>query len=536
MKPYNQPKPIMKIVYLHQIQQYAGGKVSMLILLSALINFRSQAQTTLSADGAGNTYELIDSKFGAGIEDPDCSHTSFGRHITEAFDSQLNKNVFVFHIHADIDNDRCTNFDRQRNEIKGGSGSPAAMQHTSGATAYERWKFKLDAGFIPSSRFTHIMQIKAMDGDAGAPLMTLTPRAGSPQKLQVIHSAGEGSGSQGTIAEVDLAPFKGTWVEAFMTYKNSEGSGGTFSLVIKRVSDGATLLSVSKTGIDMWRTGASYNRPKWGIYRGLDDVLRDEQVRFADFCITETAASQCPSSVGSALPSIGTGTTQAESLNRSNFVEELNYNGAASVVKPSSASTVGYVNGTFTGASGNYNVSVRYYDENDGAVTFTLKTNGTSRGSVTASANDETWKTWTVSNVTINTGHEIRIEGMQNSGEHGRVDYISISSTSARSTTEEVREQRSDAEVSPSDETILVSYPNPFTNKLIVKCMVTKAGPVRISIYTPGTNETSILIYKESVPVGTFENTFDTENLAKGLHVLKVLSNGKLSTQKVIKK
>jgi len=352
----------------------------------------------------------------------------------------------------------------------------------------------------------------------------------------VIHSAGEGSGSQGTIAEVDLAPFKGTWVEAFMTYKNSEGSGGSFSLVIKRVSDGATLLSVNKTGIDMWRTGASYNRPKWGIYRGLDDVLRDEQVRFTDFCITETAASQCPSSVGSTLPSIGTGTTQAENLNRSNFVEELNYNGAASVVKPSSASTLGYINGTFTGASGNYNVSVRYYDENDGAVTFTLKTNGTSRGSVTASANDETWKTWTVSNVTINTGHEIRIEGMQNSGEHGRVDYISISSTSARSTTEEVREQRSDAEVSPSDETILVSYPNPFTNKLIVKCMVTKAGPVRISIYTPGTNETSILIYKESVPVGTFENTFDTENLAKGLHVLKVLSNGKLSTQKVIKK
>ena len=49
----------------------------------------------------------------------------------------------------------------------------------------------------------------------------------------------------------------------------------------------------------MWRTGADYNRPKWGVYRGKDDALRDEQVLFNDWCISESSASLCPSSVGS---------------------------------------------------------------------------------------------------------------------------------------------------------------------------------------------------------------------------------------------
>lgn len=271
------------------------------LLVFLLVIHTLRAQVTLSADGPGNTYALIESK-GFGIESPDCRHTSFGPHVTEIFDNTLGKNVFVFHSHPVADDDRCGADDRVRMEIKGGSGSPAAMQHTQGQTAYYRWKFKLDAGFIPSSRFTHIFQIKAIEGDAGAPLITITPRAGNPQRMQIIHSSGEGSGSLGTVHQVDLAPFKGTWVEAYVKYKSSEGSAGTFEITIKRISDGVTLLSYSRTGIDMWRTDADYNRPKWGVYRGKDDVLRDEQVRFADFCISETSESQCPSDIGNEPP------------------------------------------------------------------------------------------------------------------------------------------------------------------------------------------------------------------------------------------
>ena len=50
----------------------------------------------LVADGPGNTYELINSVLGGdATEDPDCAHTSFGRHIREEFDNTLNKNVFL---------------------------------------------------------------------------------------------------------------------------------------------------------------------------------------------------------------------------------------------------------------------------------------------------------------------------------------------------------------------------------------------------------------------------------------------------------
>ncbi|QEC43937.1 DUF7594 domain-containing protein [Pseudobacter ginsenosidimutans] len=271
--------------------------IAAITLLLTVSTTALKAQVTLSANGSADTYALIESK-GFGVENPDCQHTTFGQHVTQIFDNTLNKYVFVFHSHHILDNDRCTNEDRVRMEIKGGNGSPADLQHTSGQTAYYRWKFKLDAGFKPSSRFTHIFQIKAIDGDAGAPLITITPRAGSPEKMQIIHSSGSGSGGLGTVHQVDLAPFKGEWVEAYMKYKSSEGSGGSFEITLKRLSDGVTLLSYSNASLDMWREGASYNRPKWGVYRGKDAVLRDEQVRFADFCVTESSASLCPSDIG----------------------------------------------------------------------------------------------------------------------------------------------------------------------------------------------------------------------------------------------
>jgi hypothetical protein len=494
-----------------------------LILLACLLLLAGTvpAQITLQANGPGSTYELIDAQFGSGgsSEVPDCGHTSFGRHITETFDNDLGKNVFVFHIHADIDNDRCSTFDRQRNEIKGGNGSPAGLKHTQGETAYTRWKFKLDAGFIPSSRFTHIMQIKALDGDAGAPLMTLTPRAGSPQKMEVIHSAGEGSGSQGKIAEVDLAPFKGTWVEAYMEYRNSEGSSGTFSLVIKRVSDGATLLSVSRTGIDMWRTGASFNRPKWGIYRGLDDVLRDEQVRFADFCISESSASQCPSSVGGGgLPAINTGTTQAENLNKSGY--ETNSFEGASCARATSTAT-GYINGRFAGATGTYNMTLRYFDENDGAATLTVRVNGNSVGSRALNVDDHVWKTWTINGLSVANGHEIRIEGAQESGEYARVDYIQMTSTAATG-------QETELDIDMS------SYPNPSTGETVISYRTKKEGRVILAIYNTVSHQTTVLV-DETLLAGEHEFSFNANTLPKGIHLIHLTSDGKTRTSKLVK-
>ncbi|MFD2162322.1 RICIN domain-containing protein [Paradesertivirga mongoliensis] len=254
------------------------------------------AASVLSATASsGSAYNVITAA-GFEHENPDCEHGSFGAHVTQASDSQLGKNVFVFHSHITADNDRCTNFDRVRMEIKGWNSN---TEHTQGQTAHYRWKFKLDANFVGGSSFTHIFQIKAKSGDAGAPLITITPRTSI---LEVIHDGGDdGTGTDlGRLTSVDLAPFKGTWVEAYVKYTSSDN--GSFEITLKRISDGATLLSYSKTsGIDMWRTGSSQvNRGKWGVYRSKNSSgLRDEQVRFADFCVTEGGVSECPSSIGS---------------------------------------------------------------------------------------------------------------------------------------------------------------------------------------------------------------------------------------------
>jgi hypothetical protein len=252
------------------------------------------AQVFLTADGQTDSYTLVNRAFGARPETPDCSHPDFGPHITQAFDSTLGKSVFVFNIHVTPDNDRCSNFDRQRLEIKTDGGSPAYVKGFLNDFVSYRWKFKLPEGFQPSPNFTHIHQIKAYDGDAGAPIITLTPRAGSPNLMQIIATDSNGQGA--TLLQTELAPFIGTWVEAFeqITYSHT----GTYSIEIKTLDGGKTLLSYRNDNIDMWRTGTTVSRPKWGIYRSLNSqsYLRDEQVRFDRFCIAK-GSDVCPSEV-----------------------------------------------------------------------------------------------------------------------------------------------------------------------------------------------------------------------------------------------
>jgi len=65
---------------------------------------------------------------------------------------------------------------------------------------------------------------------------------------------------------------------------------GEYSIAISKVSDGTILFSYSNVWpIRTWKTDALFLRPKWGIYRSLNDStnLRDEEVLFADYFINE---------------------------------------------------------------------------------------------------------------------------------------------------------------------------------------------------------------------------------------------------------
>lgn len=267
---------------------------SYLILLTLLLGFGLSAQVTLDADGPGQTYELITSVLAPGynpIESPgevdgSCdNHSSFGRHISEVFDADLNDNVFKFSLHVANDNDRCKNFDRQRNEIKSYDQSPDNLLGVEDETVEYRWKFKLDIGFQPSSSFTHLHQLKAVGGtEDSMPLITLTARSGTPDRLELRYAE---TTSQITLTTIDLSLLKGKWVEVIETV--TYGEAGIYNLIITDVATGSQILSYSDASIRMWKTQADFIRPKWGIYRSLNNAsqLRDEEVLFANFSITE---------------------------------------------------------------------------------------------------------------------------------------------------------------------------------------------------------------------------------------------------------
>ena len=248
--------------------------------------------TYLIADGKTDTYELISSVLGWNpIENPDCGHPEFGPHIAQEWDDDLEKYAFVFYIHVSFDNDRCKNFDRQRNEIKAYSSSLDYLKGFLGETITYRWRFKLDDGFQPSSNFTHIHQLKDYGGNISSPIITLSPRIGSPDILEIAHY--DSTRIHAVLGTAPLELFTGVWVEAYerMTF----GHEGSYSIELRNLSTGALLLAYDDPNIDLWRFGAEFVRPKWGIYRSLNsqEYLRDEQVHFDRFCLAK-GGDDCP--------------------------------------------------------------------------------------------------------------------------------------------------------------------------------------------------------------------------------------------------
>ncbi len=273
--------------------QFSIKKIFLSFLAIITIVLSSKSQTVLNADNTpNNTYELINSVLAPGytaVESPDQAsgtHPSFGRHIAEVFDADLNKNVFEFYSHVAEDNDVSGGLVRQRVEIKTYASSPANLKGVMGETVVYKWRFKIPVGFQPSSNFTHIHQVKAVDGDDGDPIFTLTPRKGTPNKLELIYVKDQYSGTDKK-AIVNLSLFEGIWVEATETIKI--GLNGTYALSIVKVSDGTAVLTYANSDIQTVRTDNSFIRPKWGIYRSLatPSDLRDESIRFSDISINE---------------------------------------------------------------------------------------------------------------------------------------------------------------------------------------------------------------------------------------------------------
>lgn len=195
----------------------------------------------------------------------------------------LSNQVFFFASHVTPDNDRCQNFDRQRNEIRPDQGSLTGGNDERMSFS---WIFRLPDGFQPSNSFTHIFQLKAVGGNDTQPLITFTPRLGSPNIMEIIYINSAHTTTR--LQTANLAPFLNTWIKARVYVTYGVAAVGRFSCTLSLHNGGTTLMSYSGN-IQMWRSGANYYRGKWGIYRSLANSaqLRDEIVRFDNICIAK---------------------------------------------------------------------------------------------------------------------------------------------------------------------------------------------------------------------------------------------------------
>ncbi|MFD1294203.1 heparin lyase I family protein [Lutibacter holmesii] len=258
------------------------------LLVVLLFVTNAHAQVKLSANGAGETYELINSVLinenRVAVEVPDCNHQDFGRHISEVFDATLQKYVFEFVLHIQHDKDRCKRFDRQRNEIKANNKSSAVILGTVGETINYQWKFKLEKGLQVSSRYTDVHQITYNKTSGNEPLFAFIARKRNGKKnFEIVYINND---EKEVLESVALSKITGKWIVAneTITYQKN----GSYQLTL-RTLDGKTILKVHKKNMQTWFNTMIYARPKWGIYRSLkkQDELRDEKLLFADFEIND---------------------------------------------------------------------------------------------------------------------------------------------------------------------------------------------------------------------------------------------------------
>lgn len=267
-----------------------------LVYIFIIFPLFAYSQVLLNADGVTNTYSLINSVLAPGataVETPDAFDPGFEPHIKQVYDADLGKYVFEFYLHIsnsnELQDESTGDTDRQRVEIKTYDASPDSLKGTMGETIKYKWRFKVPAGFQPSTNFTHIHQIKAVGGDDSNPLFTLTPRYNSSgNRLELNYYDGQNPNIQSKLTEVNLSSFENTWVEATEQI-HIDSIHGSYSITINKVSDGTTLMTYSNSDLCTFRSTNTFTRPKWGIYRSILSMsyLRDETMRFNSFSVQE---------------------------------------------------------------------------------------------------------------------------------------------------------------------------------------------------------------------------------------------------------
>jgi carbohydrate binding protein with CBM35 domain len=154
--------------------------------------------------------------------------------------------------------------DRQRNEVRG-------MRTDDGRTVTlldgETWRFTYQM-FIPdtlkaTTRFTHIMQMKAPGTGSDPIVVTSLRRYGTVPRMELRVMT-----TNTVIGAVDLAPLQNHWIDLEFDIHVGDAPDGWVRWAVR---DGdTTVIDTTATGMDTWLFDRV--RPKWGIYRSLGDT------------------------------------------------------------------------------------------------------------------------------------------------------------------------------------------------------------------------------------------------------------------------
>jgi hypothetical protein len=77
--------------------------------------------------------------------------------------------------------------------------------------------------------------------------------------------------------------------------------------------------------------------------------------------------------------------------------------------------------------------------------------------------------------------------------------------------------------------------PNPAVDNATLHYEIKSAGHVKVLLYNAAQGDV-ILIRDEYLPAGKHESNVDISHLPKGMHVINIIHNGKVSTHKLMKK
>jgi hypothetical protein len=147
---------------------------------------------------------------------------------------------------------------RQRAEVKG-----LGPHQKTGETFEYSTTWRSDPHFHGTGRFCHIFQLKATDGDNGAPLIVLSILNG-PDTAAVRFWPGD-SRSFVVARQFNWKP--DTWQTVRIRVKTSTTHDGEVLVSV----DGDDFAGVKQ--VNVFRPNATDYRPKWGLYRGISKDL-----------------------------------------------------------------------------------------------------------------------------------------------------------------------------------------------------------------------------------------------------------------------